>query len=166
MIEPKRRKELSGAPAKGVRVLIVESDYYQDIADTMRAGAVRALQAAGCSFDVMTVPGALEIPQAIVLALAEKRGRAAYDGVVALGCVIRGETSHYNIVARESGRALMDIAIERVIAVGNGILTVNNIEQAKVRAALDKGDKGGVAAAAVLALVKLKRGLKASRSRP
>jgi 6,7-dimethyl-8-ribityllumazine synthase len=174
MVEPKRRKEAQGevsveaapdgAPLTGVRILIVESGYYRDIADTLRAGATRALKAAGCAFDVITVPGALEIPQAIVLALQAARGRAGYDGVVALGCVIRGETSHYDIVAGESARALMDIALMdmgtvRGIAVGNGILTVDNARQAEKRAALDKGDKGGTAAAAVLTLVRLKRRL-------
>jgi 6,7-dimethyl-8-ribityllumazine synthase len=177
MVEPKRRKEaqgespveaaLDGAPLTGVRILIVESDYYRDIADTLRAGATRALKAAGCVFDVITVPGALEIPQAIVMALQAARvrgGRAGYDGVVALGCVIRGETSHYDIVAGESARALMDIALMdlgtvRGIAVGNGILTVDDARQAEKRAALDGGDKGGTAAAAVLALVRLKRRL-------
>src|ERR1700733_2490786 len=113
MVEPRRRKEGSseaapdGAPLKGARILIVESDYYRDIADMLRAGAVSALEAAGCAFEVITVPGALEIPQAIVLALQAARGRAAFVGVVALGCVIRGETSHYDIVANQSARALM-----------------------------------------------------------
>jgi 6,7-dimethyl-8-ribityllumazine synthase len=185
MVEPKRCKKaqgeaavetpveapveasLDGAPLGGVRILIVESDYYRDIADTLRAGATRALKAAGCVFDVITVPGALEIPQAILLALQAARGRAGYHGVVALGCVIRGETSHYDVVAGESARALMDIALMdrgtvRGIAVGNGILTVDNAAQAEKRAALDDGDKGGTAAAAVLALVRLKRRLRAS----
>jgi 6,7-dimethyl-8-ribityllumazine synthase len=177
MVEPKKRKEaqgkapvesaLDGAPLAGARILIVESDYYRDIAETLRAGATRALHAAGCAFDVITVPGALEIPQAILLALHAACGRAAYDGVVALGCVIRGETSHYDIVAGESARALMDIALMdrgavRGIAVGNGILTVDNAAQAEQRAALDEGDKGGTAAAAVLALVRLKRHLRAN----
>jgi 6,7-dimethyl-8-ribityllumazine synthase len=171
MVEPRRRKEKSsasgpdGAPLKGVRILIVESDYYQDIADTLRAGAVGAVEAAGCAFDVISVPGALELPQAIVLALQAARGRAAYDGVVALGCVIRGETGHYDIVANESARALMEIGTGRGIAVGNGILTVDTAAQAAVRAALDQGNKGGTAAAAVLALVRLKRRLAARGKR-
>ncbi len=117
MVEARRRKPAKDAsrvdaPLNGVRILIVESGYYEDIADTLLAGAKRA-----CStrrrrdYDVVTVPGALEIPQAIVIVLEAARGaNAAYDGVVALGCVIRGETSHYDIVAGESARALMDIA--------------------------------------------------------
>ena len=164
MVEPKRKKTAQASVA-GARVLIVESDYYHDIAATLRAGATRALDAAGATAEVITVPGALEIPQAIVLALDSARGRMAYDGVIALGCVIRGETSHYDIVAGESARALMDIGITRRMAVGNGILTVDTAEQAKVRAALDKGDKGGTAAAAALALVQLKRRLASGRRR-
>jgi 6,7-dimethyl-8-ribityllumazine synthase len=156
MVEARRRKE-DEAPLKGARILIVESGYYADIADTLRAGAVRALDAAGAAYDVVTVPGALEIPQAIVIALDAARG--AYDGVVGLGCVIRGETSHYDIVAGESARALMDIGVSRKIPIGNGILTVDNAAQAKARAAPDKGDKGGTAAKAALALVRLKRRL-------
>jgi len=173
MVEPRRRGEaqdasLERAPLKGVRILIVESGYYQDIADTLLAGARRALDAAHAAYDVVTVPGALEIPQAIVIALdaaksGVKSGAKAYHGVVALGCVIRGETSHYDIVAGESARALMEIGTLRKVPVGNGILTVDTAAQAKVRAALDQGDKGGTAAKAALALVRLKRGLAGPR---
>jgi len=162
MVEPRRRKE-EDAPLKGVRILIVESGYYEDIADTLLTGAKRALDAAGATYDVVTVPGALEIPQAIVIALDAAHGDEAYHGVVALGCVIRGETSHYDIVAGESARALMEIGVCRKIPVGNGILTVDTAAQAKVRAALDNGDKGGTAAKAALSLVRLKRGLATSR---
>ena len=115
------------------------------------------------AYDVVTVPGALEIPQAIVIALDAAHDAEAYHGVVALGCVIRGETSHYDIVAGESARALMEIGVGRKIPIGNGILTVDTAAQAKVRAALDKGDKGGTAAKAALSLVRLKRGLATSR---
>jgi 6,7-dimethyl-8-ribityllumazine synthase len=162
MVEPRRRKQ-DDAPLKGVRILIVESGYYEDIADTLLDGAKRALDAAQAAYDVVTVPGALEIPQAIVIALDAAHGDEAYHGVVALGCVIRGETSHYDIVAGESARALMEIGVGRKIPVGNGILTVDTAAQAKVRAALDKGDKGGTAAKAALSLVRLKRGLATSR---
>lgn len=151
-------------PLQGARVLIVESAYYGDIADVLLAGAKRSLDAAGVGYDVVTVPGALEIPQATAMALNGASGAQSYDGVVALGCVIRGETSHYDIVAGESARALMDIAVRREIPVGNGILTVDNATQAKVRAALDGGDKGGAAAKAVLSLLRLRRRL-ASRER-
>jgi 6,7-dimethyl-8-ribityllumazine synthase len=157
MVEPRRRKQADDPPLTGVRILIVESGYYEDIADILLEGTRRALDAAGAAYDVVTVPGALEIPQAIVIALDGATG--AYHGVVALGCVIRGETSHYDIVAGESARALMDIGVGRRIPVGNGILTVDTAAQAKARAALEEGDKGGTAAKAVLSLLRLKRGL-------
>lgn len=162
MVEPRRRPQPGSGdapsedvPLSGVRVLIVQSDYYDDIAVTLLAGAERALAAAGAAGDVVTVTGALEIPQAAAFLLD---AAPHYAGVVALGCVIRGETSHYDIVAGESARALMDIALARKIPVGNGILTVDTAAQAQVRAALDGGDKGGAAARAVLSLLRLQRG--------
>ena len=165
MVEPRRRKQADDAPLTGVRILIVESGYYEDIADMLLEGARRALDAAGAAYDVVMVPGALEIPQAIALALDSAFGAETFHGVVALGCVIRGETSHYDIVAGESARALMEIAVGRAIPVGNGILTVDTAAQAKVRAAPDEGDKGGTAAKAALALVRLKRALNARKPR-
>ena len=165
MVEARRRRQAPDAPLDGVRILIVESGYYEDIAATLLAGAKRRLDAAKASYDVVTVPGALEIPQAIALALEAGRAARSYDGVVALGCVIRGETSHYDIVAGESARGLMEIGVGRRIPVGNGILTVDTEKQAHVRAALDGGDKGGVAAAAALALVRLKRDRPSPRKR-
>ena len=165
MVEARRRKQAKDAPLEGVRILVVGSGYYEDIADTLLAGATRALDAAKASYDVVTVPGALEIPQAVAITLAAARGAKAYDGVVALGCVIRGETSHYDIVAGESARALMDIGVTRGVPVGNGILTVDTAEQARKRAGLDGGDKGGVAAAAALALVRLERDRASPRKR-
>jgi 6,7-dimethyl-8-ribityllumazine synthase len=165
MVEPRRRKQADDAPLSGVRILIVESGYYEDIADMLLDGAKRALDGQGAAYDVVTVPGALEIPQAIAIALDSVSGLEAYHGVVALGCVIRGETSHYDIVAGESARALMEIAVGRGIPVGNGILTVDTAVQAKVRAALDKGDKGGAAAKAALALLRVKRALNARKPR-
>jgi 6,7-dimethyl-8-ribityllumazine synthase len=158
MVDARRRRRAPDAPLDGVRILIVESGYYEDIADMLLAGARRALDAEKTTYDVVTVPGALEIPQAIALALKASRGAPVYAGVVALGCVIRGETSHYDIVAGESARALMDIGIATGVPIGNGILTVDTPEQARRRADLEGGDKGGVAAAAALALVRLKRG--------
>jgi 6,7-dimethyl-8-ribityllumazine synthase len=159
MVEPRRRKQADDTSLSGVRILIVESGYYEDIADMLLEGAQRALDAEGVPYDVVTVPGALEIPQAIALALDSGWGVKPFHGVVALGCVIRGETSHYDIVAGESARALMEIGVGRAIPVGNGVLTVDTVAQAKARAARDKGDKGGTAAKAVLALVRLKRAL-------
>jgi len=115
---------------------------------------------AGASFDLVTVPGALEIPAAIMIALHGSEARdEPYEGVIALGCVIRGETSHYDIVAGESARAIMDISIARDMPLGNGILTVDTDAQARARARLNGEDKGGGAARAALTLVRLKRKL-------
>jgi 6,7-dimethyl-8-ribityllumazine synthase len=147
------------------RILVVEGRYYEEIADELLAGAKRALDAAQAGYDVVTVPGALEVPQAIALALdAAAKRKAPYDGAVALGCVIRGETSHYDIVAGESARALMDVGIARGVPVGNGILTVDRERQARVRASRDGQDKGGSAANAALALVRLKHALAKPRA--
>jgi len=143
---------------KGARILVVEAPYYEGIANALFAGAKRVLDAAQVEYEVETVPGALEIPQAIVIALdAASKRKTPYDGVIALGCVIRGETSHYDIVAGESARAIMDIAVARGVPIGNGILTVNTEEQAWARARLDGQDKGAAAADAVLSLVRIKR---------
>ena len=111
-------------------LLIVEARFYDEIADLLLAGATRALDAAGAGFEQVTVPGALEIPAAIRLALDHGR----YDGYVALGCVIRGETSHYDIVAGESARGLTDLAVQRGALIGNGILTTDTGAQARARA--------------------------------
>ena len=145
---------------KGARILVVEARYYDDIADMLLRGAKRVLKDAGATFDVVTVPGALEIPPAIMIALHGATAREEpYDGVVALGCVIRGETSHYDIVAGESARGLMDISIARDMPMGNGILTVDTDAQARARARPTGEDKGGGAARAALTLVRLKRKL-------
>jgi 6,7-dimethyl-8-ribityllumazine synthase len=160
MAGPRRAASTEEGTLKGARLLVVEARYYGGIADELLAGAKRALDAAQAAYDVVTVPGALEIPTAIVIALdmAIQRDRP-YDGVVALGCVIRGETSHYDIVAGESARALMDIGVTRGMPVGNGILTVDKEAQAWARARPDGEDKGAAAASAALALVRLKRSL-------
>ena len=139
-----------------IRVLIVEGRFYSDIADELLSGATSALGAFGAKHDILTVPGALEIPAAI--AMAEKWGD--YHGYVALGCVIRGETWHFEIVANESARGLMDLAVRERVAVGNGILTVEDEAQAWARARVNEGDKGGQAARACLDLIALKRRLK------
>jgi len=150
----------------GARILVVEARFYDGIADALLAGAKRALAAAKADYDVVTVPGSLEIPQAIALVLDAARARKApYDGVVALGCVIRGDTSHYDIVAGESARALMDLALARAIPIGNGILTVDTEAQAWTRARPEEQDKGGGAALAALALVRIKRSLAKARGR-
>jgi 6,7-dimethyl-8-ribityllumazine synthase len=160
MAKSRRSAEDDNERLKDARFLVVEARFYDDIADMLLAGAARALERAGAAFDRVTVPGALEIPAAIAIALdtAEHR-RRPYDGVVALGCVIRGETSHYDIVAGESARALMDLGVARRLPVGNGILTVDTEAQARERADPSRLDKGGGAVRAALALVRLKRRL-------
>ncbi len=132
-------------------ILIVEARFYDAIADAELAGAVAALEAAGATHERITVPGALEIPGAV--ALAEATGR--FDGYVALGCVIRGETYHFEVVAGESARGLMALTLDGM-AIGNGILTVENEAQAWARARASEKDKGGEAAKAALAMVALR----------
>jgi len=143
-----------------LRMLIVEARFYNDIADALLGGAIRVLDEAGAQYDRITVPGALEVPAAIAMAVdAAQRKRAPYDGVVALGCVIQGETYHFEIVSNESARALMDLTVNRQLAVGNGIVTVDTEAQARARASADERNKGGAAARAALAMVQLKRSL-------
>lgn len=139
-------------------VLILEARYYEDIADELLRGAQAELAANGVGCEIMQVPGALEIPPALAIALdARKLGRSGgHQGCVALGCVIRGETSHYDIVAGESARALMDLSVRHALPVGNGILTVDTREQAWKRASVDGGNKGGAAAAACLSLISMR----------
>ena len=142
-----------------IRVLVVEARFYDDLADALLDGAKAQLQAYGAEIDVVTVPGALEIPAAI--AFAEDAGRgpsgSAYDGYVALGCVIRGETTHYEIVSEESARGLMDLTVRERLCIGNGILTVEDEDQAWARARPSEMDKGGFAARACLDMIALKR---------
>ena len=141
-------------------LLIVEARFYDDLADALLEGARAALEAAGATCDVVTVPGALEVPAAISFALDAAEGDGTdYDGFVALGCVIRGETYHFEIVANESSRALMELSVEESAALGNGILTVENEAQAWARARRKEGDKGGAAARAALAMIALRRRL-------
>jgi len=142
----------------GARALIVEARFYDDIQDALLEGAVAELKAAGMSHDVLTVPGALEIPAAIAIAIeaAEKAGKP-YDAAIALGCVIRGDTIHFDIVSHQSARGLMEVSLARQLPIGNGILTVDNEAQAWLRARPEKQDKGGDAARAALAMVELKR---------
>lgn len=144
---------MSDAP----HLLIVEARFYDDLADELLSGAVNALESAGATHDRVSVPGALEIPGAIAMALAgAEEGGTDYDGFVALGCVIRGETGHYDIVAGESARALMDLTIDEAVAIGNGILTCENSEQAWARARVSEKNKGGGAAEAALAMIALR----------
>jgi 6,7-dimethyl-8-ribityllumazine synthase len=144
----------------GARALIVEARFYDDIQDALLEGAVAELKAAGVSHDVITVPGALEIPAAIAIAIeAGEKGAKPYDAAIALGCVIRGETIHFEIVSMESSRGLMDLAVAKRFPLGNGIVTVNNEEQAWARARASDLNKGGDAARAALAMLRIKRRL-------
>jgi 6,7-dimethyl-8-ribityllumazine synthase len=160
MADARRAASTDQTSIAGARVLIVEARFYDDILDAMLEGALREINAAGAVHDLITVPGALEIPAAIAIALdaAERQGQP-YDAVVALGCVVRGETYHFEIVSVESSRALMDLAVSRRIPLGNGILTVNTDEQAWARARSSELDKGGDAARAAIAMLRLKRRL-------
>lgn len=133
------------------KILIVEARYYEDICEALLAGAKAKLDSAGYEYDVVTVPGALEIAPAIAI-----MSKAGYAGYVALGCIIRGETYHFEIVANSSSSGLMDLAIAKNLAIGNGILTVENCQQALARTKADESNKGAWAAFACLELIKLK----------
>jgi len=163
MAEPRRPTNSSEESVKDACFLIVEARFYEDIGALLLEGAVAALKRAEARHLCWQVPGALEIPVALAMALdmAETSG-APFQGALALGCVIRGETPHFDIVAGESARALMDLAVAKKLAFGNGILTVENAAQALVRADPGQGDKGGDAARAALALHRLKVGQGAS----
>jgi 6,7-dimethyl-8-ribityllumazine synthase len=166
MARARRQAQRKETGVKGARILVVEARFYDDVADLLLHGAKRVLRGAQAGFDIVTVPGALEIPAAIMIALHAATARGGpYDGVVALGCVIRGETSHYDIVAGESARAIMDISIALDMPMGNGILTVDTDAQARARARPTGEDKGGGAARAALTLVRLKRRLGRSARR-
>jgi 6,7-dimethyl-8-ribityllumazine synthase len=156
MARPNRRAE--PVERQAARILIVEARYYDEIADALLQGTTAALKEADVQFDCITVPGALEVPAAIAIAIDGAASRnQPYDGVVALGCVIRGETFHFEIVSTQSARALMDMSVARQLPIGNGILTVENEAQAMARANPKQGDKGGEAARAALTLIALKR---------
>ena len=135
------------------KILVIEARFYDDYSDMLLDGALRALQAAKAEITKVTVPGALEIPHVISMAEAAKSG---YDGYVALGCVIRGETTHYDYVCEESARAIMDLAVNQQLAIGNGIITVENDAQAKARADKSQKDKGGFAANACIKMIKIR----------
>lgn len=146
---PTARPAVAGV--EGARILIVESRYYITIADALIVGAEREIVRNGAMSERIVVPGAFEIPGAIALAAEH------YDGFVALGCVIRGETTHYDYVCGESARGLMDLSVQKRLAIGYGIVTVDTMQQAEARAFTDRGDKGGDAAHACLAMVALGR---------
>lgn len=154
----KRRSKAKGRRGT-LRMLIVEARFYEDISDALLRGARDVLDEADAEYDVITVPGSLEIPPAVRMALdAAVARRRPYDGVVALGCVIRGDTYHFEVVANESGRGLMDLAVRERVALGNGILTVNTEAQARARSSRTT-NKGADAARAALHMARLKRDL-------
>jgi 6,7-dimethyl-8-ribityllumazine synthase len=155
--------DVSRLPGRAPHVAIVEARFYEDISDELAAGALAALRAAGATLERFAVPGALEVPAAVAI-LARRPASAGrrFDGFVALGCVIRGETTHYDYVCGESARGLQDLAVRKGLAIGYGILTVENEEQAWARAKRDKGNKGADAANAALAMAAFKRSLGAA----
>lgn len=136
------------------RVLLVEARYYTHINDELLRGATAELERVGIAFERVTVPGAFEIPAAIQFSHLSRQG---FDGYVALGCVIRGETSHYDLICAECARGLQDLALRERLAIGFGVLTVENEAQALARARIDKKNKGAEAARACLAMIELKR---------
>lgn len=144
------------------RILIIEGRFYEHISDALLEGAIAELEAAGAVYDKVTVPGALEIPQALAQAVAAglvpaTAPSAWYSGAIALGCVIRGETSHYDIVCNNANHWLMEVAIRHTVPVGNGILTVDTEAQALARAKGGREGKGGAAARACLQLLDIAR---------
>ncbi len=141
-------------------VMIAVARFYEDIADELVRGATAALQSAGATWEVVEVPGAFELPAAISTAVRSLEfvgARRRFDGYVALGCVIRGETSHYDYVCGETARALQDLAVRYCLALGFGLLTVENREQAEERAGVDRRDKGGEAARVCLSMIDMKQ---------
>ena len=155
-------REIESGGAQGAHVLIIEAPYYEAISKELLAGATAELEARGASFELITVPGALEIPQALTQAV--KAGligtdeiTARFDGCIVLGCVIRGETSHYDIVCNNANHWLMQVAVANGVPVGNGILTVDTEAQALARAQGGIDGKGGAAARACLRLIELQR---------
>jgi 6,7-dimethyl-8-ribityllumazine synthase len=145
-------------------VLIVEARYYEKISDELTRGAQTELERAGASYDRVAVPGAFEIPTAIALAArAGEAGGRVYDGYLALGCVLRGETTHYDYVCTESARKLQDLACDQGLALGYGILTCENADQAWTRASVEDRNKGGEVARACLAMIAVKARFAATR---
>ena len=151
MSEPKLSSQAAGRAAP--HVLLVEARFYEDMADALAEGAISALTQAGATYERVSVPGVLEVPPTIYM--ASKSGN--YDAFVALGVVIRGETTHYEIVCNESARGMMELGIRDGLATGNGIQTVENEEQAWARVKISDKDKGGGAARAALKLLELRQ---------
>ena len=156
----KRDKAAAAAIRTRAHILIVEARFYAELCDELAKGAIAAIERAGATWERHAVPGALEIPGAIAAAAKAKR----FEGYVALGCVLRGETSHYDIVANESARGIMNLTMAG-LAIGNGILTCENEAQAWARARVSEMDKGAGAADAALAMIRFRRGIKKRRAK-
>jgi len=137
-----------------MKILIVEARFYEDIADELVKGSIQVLDAAGVEYDRISVPGAFEIPGAVRFAADSDQ---EYDGYITLGCVIRGETSHYDYVCEESARGLQDLVLKDRLAIGYGILTVENRDQAWARCSVDKYNKGAAVTEAALRMIELKK---------
>ena len=141
-------------------IMIALSRYYEDVASELLAGTLGVLEEAGATHELYEIPGAFEIPASIAIAMKSPEfsgGRRRLDGYIALGCVIRGETTHYDYVCGETARGLQDLAVRRCLALGFGVLTTENHEQAMARAAVDRGNKGADAASACLRMIEFKR---------
>ena len=151
----KVEKKTAAAKKTMARILILEARFYAAMCDELAKGAIAAIERAGAKWERVAVPGALELPGAIALASASKR----YDGFVALGCVLRGETTHYDIVANESARGIMDLTMKG-LCIGNGILTCETEAQAWARSKVSEMDKGGGAAEAALTMIRFARSMK------
>ena len=156
----KVEKKSTAAQKLKAKLLILEARFYADMCDELAKGAIAAIERAGATWERMAVTGSLELPGAVALAESSKR----YDGYVVLGCVLRGETTHYEIVSNESARGVMDLTLKG-LCIGNGILTCENEAQAWARAKTTEGDKGGGAADAALAMIRFKRAMKKKSSR-
>ncbi len=157
--EARKREEAGG---QGAHILIIEAPYYEAISKELAAGAIAELEARQATYERITVPGALEIPQALAQAvkaglIGTDEANARFDGCVVLGCVIRGETSHYDIVCNNANHWLMEVAVRNTIPLGNAILTVDTEAQALARAQGGREGKGGVAVRACLAVIALER---------
>ncbi|MEM7215980.1 MAG: 6,7-dimethyl-8-ribityllumazine synthase [Pseudomonadota bacterium] len=142
--------------ADAPHLLVVDAPYYSEISASLLDGVTAELDAAGATHEYVAVAGVLEIPAAVAMAVASGK---KYDGYIVIGCVIRGETTHYEIVANESARALMDLSVEHKLALGNGIQTVENEAQAWARARVSEKNKGGGAAKAALSMIDLRNSL-------
>ncbi len=155
MAEPSRKRSTSSESVAPAHLVVLEARFYDAITDDLLSGVRTALRAAGATFDVVTLPGALEVAPALSILL--QGGTTHYDAAVAIGCIMRGETYHFEIVANESARGLTELAVRHAFPIGNAILTVEDEEQAAVRADPARGNKGGEAAEAALTLLRLKR---------